>query len=91
MPEGVGPVLVKGARSEAVLAAIRRRNPGATFVDRGSYIRVVVEARCELRRADVEEEMGGPFHLPSDLEPLMPSFAGRLQVSSDEARWTEAK
>ena len=88
-PSGVGPVLLKGARTEAVLAALRRRNPEVRFTDRGSYIRVLSPGKCALQRIDVEEELGAPFRLPADLEPLMPSFAGRFEVSSDEAAWME--
>jgi hypothetical protein len=91
VPEGgdVGPVLLKGAQTEAVLAALERRNPGVRFSDRGSYVRVLASGRCALRRLDVEEELGAPFRLPADLEPLMPSFAGRFEVSSDEASWVD--
>lgn len=80
-------MLLKGALTDAVLEALRRRNPGARFVDRGAYVRVEVDVACRLLRRDVEEASGAAFALPADLEPLMPSFHGRLRLSADEAEW----
>ena len=87
---GVGPVLLRGAGTDVLLAAIRRRNPRATFVDRSSYVRVLAHGRCLLLRQDVEEEGWAPFRLPGDLEALMPSFSGRFRVSSEQAEWLES-
>ena len=90
-PRGVGPVLLKSARSEPVLAALRRRNPQVRFVDRGAYVRVLNDSVCELWRSDVESESGCPFRLPGDLELLMPSFSGVLQFAGNVVRWTERR
>jgi hypothetical protein len=86
---GAGPVLVRGALSQAVLAALRERNPGLTTIDRGAYLRLQVPGRCVLQRSAVERHLGAPFRLPADLEGIMPSFKGKLRMSEDEAVWEE--
>jgi hypothetical protein len=87
MNERVGPVLIPGASSEAVIAVIRERYPDTVVEDRGSYLRVSRLAVCELARADVEARLGESFPLPSALEAIMPSFQGRLEVSHDRVVW----
>src|ERR1051326_953208 len=87
--EGVGPVLIAHPTASAVLEAIRRLNPSLEAHERGSYIRVVAPRRCVLTRDAVESILGQPFNLRSGLEMLMPSFAGRLHLTDDEAVWTQ--
>jgi hypothetical protein len=85
----VGPVLARGPRSLAVLAAIRELNGAVEVVDRGAYLRVSARPRCRLTRAAVERHLGGErFSLPGDLEEVMVSFAGTLLISDEEALWT---
>jgi hypothetical protein len=83
----VGPVLQRGALSEALIAAIRARHPDMVVLDRGSYLRVLVPRRCVLKRTAVEEQLGRPFRLPAELEAVMSSFKGRFHMSDDEASW----
>jgi hypothetical protein len=87
MTARVGPVLHACRLSEAVIAAIREENPAVEVIDRGAYLRVLSPGRCVVRRAAIEAHAGAPFRLPSDLESIMSSFAGRLHVTGDEARW----
>jgi hypothetical protein len=84
----VGPVLAKGQRADAVVAAIRAENSNVEVLDRGSYLRVSVAGRCRLTRTAVEEILGEPFELPADLEAIMPSFAGKISIDDAEAIWT---
>jgi len=84
---GVGPVLSKGRRAEAVIAAIRELNELAEIIDRGAYLRVQVPGRCTVTRQAIEKHAGEPFVLPSDLEMIMPSFTGRLSLTEDVAEW----
>ncbi|HEX2677796.1 MAG TPA: MmoB/DmpM family protein, partial [Polyangiales bacterium] len=56
--------------------------------DRGSYVRVLVPKRCVMLREMVEECLGRPFHLPGDLELIMPAFKGRLRMDDREAVWS---
>ena len=90
-PESVGPVLTAGSVAAAVIAAIRTRHHDLCVIDRGSYWRVLVPGRCVLDRHELERILGAAVRFPSDLEAIMPSFKGRLRLSSDEAIWaTEA-
>jgi hypothetical protein len=84
----VGPVLEASDAGRAVLEALRAENPGARVVDRGSYWRVLVPGRCVLTRGAVEARLGRAFVLPGDLERIMPSFRGRLQVTDEGAAWS---
>ena len=83
----VGPVLSKGRRTDAVVAAIRELNAGADVVDRGAYLRISVPLRCTVTRQAIEKHAGEPFLLPSDLEMIMPAFKGLLSLTEDEAVW----
>ncbi|HKQ70644.1 MAG TPA: MmoB/DmpM family protein [Polyangiaceae bacterium] len=85
----VGPVLQKGEAGDAVVAAILAQNPQATVVDRGAYLRVLVPGLCRVTRAAIERERGAPFCFPSDLEMIMSSFQGRLEMSEESAVWCE--
>jgi hypothetical protein len=85
---GVGPVLSKCRRAEAVVAAIREQNQRAEVIDRGAYLRVEVPARCTVTRQAIEKHTGEPFVFPSDLEMIMPSFKGRLSLTEDMAEWS---
>jgi toluene monooxygenase system protein D len=85
--DGVGPVLVPGPLSDAVIAAIRAANPDVTVIDRGAYLRVLVPRRCRLEPALVERLTARPFSVPADLEPIMPSFRGRMRLVDHEVVW----
>jgi toluene monooxygenase system protein D len=86
-PGLAGPVLEASASGRAVARAIRALNPAAQVLDRGAYLRVQAPGACRVTREEIERALGEPFHLPADLEKVMPSFQGRLQVTRDEARW----
>ena len=83
----VGPVLQSGHAADVVVAAIRALNPHVVLIDRGAYVRVLVPHRCVLKRDAIESRLGRPFHLPGDLESIMPAFKGRFRVDEDEAVW----
>lgn len=85
--DSVGPVLEAGETAQAIIVAIRKLNANVTIVDRGSYLRVLVPSRCVVARKAVEQALGKPFALPSDLELVMPSFKGTLTMTDDEAIW----
>lgn len=86
--DGVGPVLEACDRARAVIAAIRELNLDVVVMDRGAYWRVLVPGRCVVTRGAIEKSLAQPFHLPGDLEILMPSFKGAFSVSEEEAVWT---
>ena len=87
----VGPVLQRGPIADAVVAAIEEENPRTRIVDRGAYLRVLTPERCRVTRAAIERRTGEPFCLPSDLELIMSSFKGFLEISDDDATWRLSK
>ena len=84
----VGPVLTAGDVASVVVAAIRTLNRDVIVRDQGAYLRVLVPHRCIVTRRAIEHELQRPFHLPGDLEQIMPSFKGMLSVSSEHAIWS---
>ena len=86
-PTLVGPVLIRGAVTDALIAAISARHSDVRITDRGAYLRVQVPGRCQLLRADVEARLGRRFTLPGDLEEVMPSFQGSMNIGDDEVVW----
>ncbi len=87
----VGPVLQRGPLTDAVVAAIEEENPKARVVDRGAYLRILTPEACRVTRAAIERRTGQPFRLPPDLELIMPSFKGFLEVSEDEVTWRSSR
>ena len=83
----VGPVLARGEAASAVMEAICGSNTGVEVVDRGAYLRVHRPDRCAVTRAAIEERLGRRFELPADLEAVMPSFRGVLEITQDEVVW----
>jgi hypothetical protein len=83
----VGPVFVRGAVADVLIAVIRARHPDTQVQDRGAYLRVQVPGLCQLARADVEARLGRPFVLPADLEEVMPSCQGSLTITDDQVIW----
>ena len=84
----VGPVLEASETASAVVRAIRSLNADAVVEDQGSYLRILAPLRCVVTKRAIEAILGRPFQLPGDLERVMPSFKGTLQVSEDEAVWS---
>lgn len=84
----VGPVLIAGPVSNAVVAAIQEENRDVVVLDRGAYLRVLVPRRCVVSRAAVERLTGQPFRLPTDLEAIMASFKGKLALDDRCAVWS---
>lgn len=83
----VGPVLEAGEIAEAVIAAIRSLNSDVLVEDRGSYLRVLGPSPCMVTRAAIEQALGRPFLLPSDLERIMLSFKGTFNMTAERAEW----
>jgi toluene monooxygenase system protein D len=83
----VGPVLEASHVGRGIVAAIRELNEEVDVSDRGAYLRVLVPERCIVTRAVIERILGRRFRLPSDLELVMPSFAGCFSVSEEDALW----
>jgi hypothetical protein len=84
----VGPVLQTGERAFAVVDAIRELNDDVEVIDRGAYLRVLVPRTCIVTRAAIERRLGAGFAIPDDLEQIMPSFKGELELADDRASWS---
>lgn len=84
----VGPVLEANDIGRAIVAAIRELNANVVVHDRGAYLRVLVPGRCVLRRDALERVLGRSFVLPGELELVMPSFKGMIEVTADDVVWT---
>ena len=58
-----------------------------------SATRILARALPRLERypaSYLELELGQPFRLPQDLEPLMPAFKGLLRIDADSVEWSFA-
>jgi hypothetical protein len=84
----VGPVLIASALGRAVKDAILAANAGAVVLERGGYYRVRALGVCRLERRALEAATGAAFAWPSDLESVMPAFAGRLALDAERAVWS---
>jgi MmoB/DmpM family protein len=83
----VGPILSPGDVARAVVGAIQRENVDVVVVDRGGYLRVSAPSPCVASRPVIEELLGAPFSVRTDLEPAMTSFSGRLELDDEVVRW----
>jgi len=87
----VGPVLQSGTVANAIIAAIRDLNHDVMVVDQGAYVRVLVPRCCVLTRPAIEKHLGRAFRFPWELETVMSSFNGALQLNQDDAEWRFAQ
>ncbi|MCK2239045.1 MULTISPECIES: MmoB/DmpM family protein [unclassified Crossiella] len=89
MSPPVGPVLLRLADTDRVLAAIVADNPEVEVVvrDQGSYLRVEGPGFLRLRLATLREHVDQHFELRM-LEAMTTSFAGRISISSTEVQWS---
>ena len=88
MSKLVGPVLRMSDDVDAIVAAIVDDNPGqeVTVVDRGAYTRVSGDGELRVTRVSIARHLGRDFSM-RQLEALMPAFAGRIEMTSEEVRW----
>lgn len=84
----VGPVLMTGEIADAAVEALDEDNPGKEFEiqDHEAYIRVETDDDCIIRRATMEKILGRPFVM-QELEVVLSTFSGRIDLSSDHARF----
>jgi hypothetical protein len=55
-------------------------------VDRGAYTRVSGDGELRVTRESIGRHLGRDFEM-RQLEGLMPAFAGRIDMTSEEVRW----
>ena len=87
MSHQVGPVLHATPFAWAVVGAIDSENHDVAIVDEGAYVRVLVPRVCRLSRTGLEAATGYDVRFPGDLESVMSSFTGVMELSEDGAVW----
>ncbi len=85
--EGVGPVLHATPFTRAVIVAIRDENEQVVVQDEGAYLRVLAPRICRLSRAGLEAATGATVRFPGELEVVMSSFTGVMELTQDDAVW----
>lgn len=85
--EGVGPVLQTTPFARTVIAAIQGENEQVIVEDGGAYLRVLVPRICRLSRAALEAATGATVRFPGELEVVMSSFTGVMQMTEDDVVW----
>ena len=88
---GVGPVLHATPFAWSVVSVIEEENTDVHVRDEGAYLRVLVPRVCRLSRAGLEAATGSAIRLPGDLEAVMSSFTGVMQLTEDGAVWRLAR
>jgi toluene monooxygenase system protein D len=86
----VGPVLQATPFGQAVVAAIQAENDDVVVRDEGAYIRVHTPSVCRLTKAEVEAQLGDVVRFPGDLEVVMASFSGLIEMTETGATWWSA-
>jgi nitrite reductase/ring-hydroxylating ferredoxin subunit len=84
----VGPVLHATPFAHVVAAVIEDENDDVIVRDEGAYLRVLAPGICRLPRTALEAATGPAIRFPGDLELVMSSFTGVLQLTDDDAIWT---
>jgi toluene monooxygenase system protein D len=80
---GVGPVLHATPFARSVVSVIEEENTHVLVQDEGAYLRVLVPRVCRLSRAGLEAATGLAIRFPGDLEVVMSSFTGVVQLTED--------
>lgn len=84
----VGPVISDSRVAEAIVRAIATDNDQEPLVlDRGAYVRIGLPGTCRLTQATLDDELGDGELRVTAFENVMPSFAGRINVSEEEIVW----
>jgi toluene monooxygenase system protein D len=84
----VGPIVRAGEVAEAVAEAAIVDNPDKeiTVEANGAYSRIYTNDELIITRETIEEELGHDFKM-TELEVNLASFAGRIEVTEDQARF----
>ena len=85
---GVGPVL---HATPFAWSVIEEENTDVRVQDEGAYLRVLVPRVCRLSRAGLEAATGSAIRFPGELEVVMSSFTGVMQLTEDGAVWRLAR
>jgi toluene monooxygenase system protein D len=83
----VGPVLHATPFARSVVSVIEDENEHVLVQDEGAYLRVLAPQICRLSRAGLEAATGPAIRFPGDLEIVLSSFTGVMQLTEDGAVW----
>lgn len=84
---GVGPVLHATPFAHSVVSVIEDENEHVLVQDEGAYLRVLAPRVCRLSRGGLEAATGTTIRFPGDLEVVMSSFTGVMQLTEDGVVW----
>lgn len=84
----VGPIIRAGDVAQAAIEAAEIDNPGKDVhvEDRSAYIRLEAEKEFILKRETLEEMLGRAFEM-RELEINLSSFAGQIDMGTDQVRF----
>lgn len=85
--ESVGPVLQATPFARMVVSAILGENEQVAVQDEGAYLRVLSPRICRLSRAALEAVTGVTVRFPGELEVVMSSFTGVMQLTEYDVVW----
>ncbi|MCW2762348.1 MAG: toluene 4-monooxygenase protein [Marmoricola sp.] len=88
---GVGPVLQSTPLARFMIEAMEEEHPGLFVEDAGAYYRVFAPGVCRLRKEVVDEIAGRDVAFPRELEVILSSFTGRMQMNQSGAVWWSAR
>lgn len=88
---GVGPVLQATPLARCVIEALEEEHPDLFVEDAGAYYRVFAPNVCRLRKEVVDEIAGRDVVFPRELEVILSSFTGRMQMNQSGAVWWSAR
>ncbi|OAN41848.1 MmoB/DmpM family protein [Mycolicibacterium iranicum] len=83
----VGPVLHTTPFARTVVSAIKDENDQVAVQDEGAYLRVLAPRICRLSRTALEAAAGGSVRFPGELEVVLSSFTGVMQLTEDDVVW----
>jgi toluene monooxygenase system protein D len=84
----VGPIVRAGEVADAVAEAAVIDNPDKDVLveANGAYSRIYCDGELIITRETLEEELGRDFRM-NELEINLASFAGRIEITDDHARF----
>ena len=85
--QGVGPVLHATPFAQAVVSVIEAENENVLVQDEGAYVRVLSPRVCRLSRAGLEAATGSGIRFPGELELVLSSFTGVMELTEDGVLW----
>lgn len=86
----VGPVLHATPLGWAVASAIQDGIDAVHVRDEGAYLRILGQGVCRVSKSQVEAQFGQEVRFPGDLEVIMSSFSGLVDMNESGAVWWKA-